>query len=97
MTDAKVAVAKLFQNGGSQAVRLPAEFRFEGDQVFIARDSVTGDVTLSSLPRNSGRYWRDLFAALDKTQKLEEEDDVFMSERPMNVQIEDRDLYGEDR
>jgi antitoxin VapB len=27
--------AKLFQNGRSQAVRLPAEFRFEGTEVFI--------------------------------------------------------------
>jgi antitoxin VapB len=31
--------AKLFQNGRSQAVRLPKEFRFEGEsEVFIARD-----------------------------------------------------------
>lgn len=29
--------AKLFQNGGSQAVRLPKEFRFEGKEVFIKR------------------------------------------------------------
>lgn len=29
--------AKLFQNGQSQAVRLPKEFRFEGDEVFIIR------------------------------------------------------------
>jgi antitoxin VapB len=30
--------AKLFQNGRSQAVRLPKEFRFEGaSEVFIAR------------------------------------------------------------
>jgi antitoxin VapB len=27
--------AKLFQNGGSQAVRLPAEYRIEGDEVQI--------------------------------------------------------------
>jgi antitoxin VapB len=27
--------AKLFKNGSSQAVRLPKEFRFEGDQVWI--------------------------------------------------------------
>ena len=33
--------------GGSQAVCLPAEFRFEGDEVDIRRDSVTGDVVLS--------------------------------------------------
>ncbi len=29
--------AKLFQNGKSQAVRLPKEFRFRGDQVYIKR------------------------------------------------------------
>lgn len=39
--------AKLFTTGGSQTVRLPAEFRFEGDEVEIRRDSVTGDVVLS--------------------------------------------------
>jgi antitoxin VapB len=39
--------AKLFTTGGSQAVRLPAEFRFEGDEVDIRRDFVTGDVVLS--------------------------------------------------
>ena len=39
--------AKLFKNGRSQAVRLPAEFRFEGDEVLIRRDPETGDVILS--------------------------------------------------
>ena len=29
--------AKLFHNGQSQAVRLPKEFRFEGDEVIIKR------------------------------------------------------------
>ncbi len=42
--------AKIFMNGRSQAVRLPAEFRFDGDEVYIRRDTVTGDVILS--PRN---------------------------------------------
>ncbi len=42
--------AKIFKNGRSQAVRLPAEFRFEGDEVSIRRDPMTGDVILS--PRN---------------------------------------------
>lgn len=42
--------AKLFKNGRSQAVRLPVEFRFEGDEVLIRRDPDTGDVILS--PRN---------------------------------------------
>jgi len=29
--------AKLFRNGASQAVRLPKEFRFDGDEVCIKR------------------------------------------------------------
>ena len=29
--------ARLFQNGQSQAVRLPKEFRFDGNKVFIKR------------------------------------------------------------
>jgi antitoxin VapB len=32
--------AKLFPNGQSQAVRLPKEFRFEGDTVYIRRVGV---------------------------------------------------------
>jgi antitoxin VapB len=39
--------AKLFKNGHSQALRLPAEFRFEGNEVEIRRDPATGDVILS--------------------------------------------------
>ena len=31
------ATAKLFKNGASQAVRLPKEFRFDGDEVCIKR------------------------------------------------------------
>lgn len=32
-----IATAKLFKNGRSQAVRLPREFRFEGDRVRVRR------------------------------------------------------------
>ena len=39
--------AKTFMTGRSQAVRLPAEFRFDTDEVYIRRDPVTGDVVLS--------------------------------------------------
>ncbi len=38
--------AKIFKNGRSQAVRLPKEFRFEGEEVEIRRDAVTGAVVL---------------------------------------------------
>ena len=50
--------AKLFANGRSQAVRLPREFRFEGDEVFIKR---VGDAVVL-LPRKAG--WRALEYAL---------------------------------
>lgn len=33
--------AKLFRNGQSQAVRLPKEFRFDGDEVFIKKSGNT--------------------------------------------------------
>ena len=42
--------AKIFTTGQSQAVRLPAEFRFEGSEVFVRRDPRTGDVILSRKP-----------------------------------------------
>ena len=48
--------AKLFANGGSQAVRLPAACRFEGDAVEIERDPATGVVILRPL-RPSVQAW----------------------------------------
>jgi antitoxin VapB len=56
--------AKLFRIGGSQAVLLPAEFRFEGDQVDIRRDSVTGDV-VPSKPTVSWDVYFDWVRTLD--------------------------------
>jgi len=44
--------AKLFLNGRSQAVRLPADLRFEGREVFIRQDETTGDVILSRRPES---------------------------------------------
>ena len=48
--------AKLFANGGSQAVRLPAAFRFEGSEVEIERDPASGAVILRPL-RPSVSVW----------------------------------------
>ena len=50
--------AKLFPNGSSQAVRLPKEFRFEGDQVYIRR---LGDAVVL-LPYRAP--WQTLFTSL---------------------------------
>jgi antitoxin VapB len=58
------ATAKLFKTGRSQAVRLPKPFRFEGQEVFIRRDSRTGDVILSSRPAD----WSGLFTLYATTE-----------------------------
>jgi len=52
--------AKLFRNGRSQAVRLPADFRFQGSEVYVRRDPATGDVILSRRPES----WHDVFELL---------------------------------
>lgn len=50
--------AKLFQNGRSQAVRLPKEYRFEGNEVYIRR---FGDMVLL-ISKDSG--WKVMESSL---------------------------------
>jgi antitoxin VapB len=83
-------VAKLFRNGASQAVRLPADFRFEGDEVFATRDELTGDVTLSTRPGASA--WSGFF---DLLRKVNAPDD-FMSTRPLNVVLPPDGVFDND-
>ncbi len=55
--------AKLFRNGQSQAVRLPKEFRFKGDEVFIKKSGSA--VVLIPLVNS----WDSLIGSLDKFSK----------------------------
>jgi antitoxin VapB len=41
-----LATAKVFANGHSQAIRLPKAFRVDVDEMWIARNEVTGEITL---------------------------------------------------
>lgn len=77
-------IAKLFRNGRSQAVRLPADLRFEGSQVYIRRDEVTGDVILSRRPES----WQDFFV-LTKAVAVPKD---FLSDRK-DAPPQERDLY----
>jgi antitoxin VapB len=61
--------AKLFKNGKSQAVRLPKEFKFAGDEVYINR--IGRNVIL--IPKDDP--WGSLLNSLNKFS------DDFMSER----------------
>lgn len=61
--------AKLFQNGQSQAVRLPREFRFNDDHVYIKKE---GNVVMLIPAKGS---WQSLFNSLSKFS------DDFMADR----------------
>lgn len=76
-------VAKIFTNGRSQAVRLPAAFRFDTKEVFIRQDEETGDVILSRKPSDwegffqtlkAGAVPADFLDATDRNQGTEERD-----------------------
>ena len=60
--------AKLFTSGRSQAVRLPAAYRFDTPEVFIRKDPDTGDVILSRRPND----WSGFLAAVEKAQVPED-------------------------
>ena len=46
----KLEKARVFRNGRSQAVRIPAQYRFQCDEVFIRRDAASGVVSISEKP-----------------------------------------------
>ena len=59
---AQVGKARVFMSGRSQAVRIPAEYRFTSKEVYIRRDAQSGDLILSQAPGS----WDEIYAALDK-------------------------------
>ncbi len=71
--------AKLFQNGRSQAVRLPKKYRFAGDRVLIKR--VGNAIVL--LPYEDS--WETLF------DSLEQFSDDFLSEPRQQPESQERE------
>ena len=76
--------AKLFRNGRSQAVRLPADFRFEGREVFVRQDPTSGDVILSRRPES----WESFFQLAQQARIPE----AFMADRA-DSRPQKRDLF----
>ena len=71
------AIAKIFKNGQSQAVRLPKEFRFENqDELFVKK--VEDGIIL--LPKNDKSVWDNMF------DRLDEFSDDFMQNRVQPTQ-----------
>ncbi len=78
-----LATAKLFQNGQSQAVRLPKEFRFKDlKEVFIKK--INGMVVL--IPKSDTTVWDTMFDNLDNIS------DDFMTSREQPTQTRE-DLF----
>lgn len=76
--------AKLFMNGRSQAVRLPVNYRFDCDEVYIRKDPETGDVIISKKPGS----WDDFFKTMEDIDVPED----FMAERDNEI-AQQRDLF----
>ncbi len=83
-------IAKLFKNGASLAVRLPLEFRFDGDEVYVTRDDATGDVVISKRP--GAKTWNDFFELLHSVEVPAD----FMADRPLNVLLTERGIFDDD-
>jgi antitoxin VapB len=78
-------IAKIFTNGRSQAVRLPAAYRFDTKEVFVRRDPETGDIILSRKPPT----WDGFFAVLSGPDMSAD----FLSPQERSTVSEDRDPF----
>lgn len=54
--------AKVLSTEQGQLIQLPAEIRFDSEEVYVRRDAKSGDLILSRRPTK----WNELFDALDK-------------------------------
>ena len=77
------AIAKIFKNGQSQAVRLPKEFRFENQEELFVKKVEDGIILL---PKNDKSVWDNMF------DKLDEFSDDFMETRVQPTQNR-KDLF----
>jgi antitoxin VapB len=66
-----MSVAKLFVHGGSQAVRLPKEFRFEGTEVHVRR--VGNEVVLSAKPPGDVESLIEALSAFEPGLRIQRE------------------------
>jgi len=61
--------AKVFMTGRSQAVRIPARYRFKANEVYIRHDARTGEITLSERPQQPSLT--EIFKMLDEAVAAE--------------------------
>ena len=81
--------ARIFSHGGSQAVRLPAEFRFTDIDAVYVRRNVAGDVVLS---RHAPQLYSTFMATRNSLGVLP---DTFLSPTERDQRTEDRDPFAD--
>jgi antitoxin VapB len=76
--------SRVFMNGNSQAVRIPAEFRLATDRVQISR-TPEGDLLIHPCPHQRGKALIDLLAGFDAdfvtALEQKQEDQLLVQER----------------
>lgn len=88
-----VVEAKVFKNGGSNAIRIPAAFKIENEVVFLTIDDESEQITLS---RQRPKPFAKLFELLDKHGPISDEDWDFERDNsiePMRKSLQE--LMGE--
>ena len=75
----KIMTAKIFQNGRSQAVRLPKECRFSGDHVYVRKQGKEvilspAQFSWSEFFRQPSAFGEDYLANRDNTPPQERDD-----------------------
>lgn len=83
-----MATAKLFQHGGSQAVRLPRDFRFEGTEVEIEKRGE--EVVLRPRPKPQLKTLADVAHFMQ--ENFPEAQDFPDRDQPSSSQIRDLEL-----
>lgn len=78
----EVATAKLFRNRRSQAVRLPKDFRFEGEEISIRREGDSVILEPLKIRRWPRGYWRTWGKA---SRNLEAPEPLPSAESPIDM------------
>ena len=76
---ASKAVAKVFISGGSQAIRLPRQFRLDTKEVYVTREK--GLLIIHPKPKTT---WREFFASFEPFPEFDIKRDA-SPPRPVNL------------
>ena len=78
----KLETAKIFTNGGSQAIRLPKRYRFNAEEVFVNQ---IGNIVML-IPKDD--RWQSMLSSLDLFT------DDFLADGVESLPLEEREAIG---